>query len=250
MGLRPVLRARLVGCNRPDLPRRDDAQQCFDARRAGNTRAGARHARRSARRDRRGLVVVLDRPQERRQSARPTRRGAGESEGSRRLGRPRPFPRAHDRRRALRPGNAVRRQRNHGALQPSLPPLSPLVGRRRNPVVGLHVRVGLQGCDHALRLSARVSRDLLADHLRCAGSDLLRRPAEAERSEGRRADREIAEPAARSAPPDPTSKWIRTKHPTPASTIAPGSGSRPRLQAQEAPAPARVARSPLPGGGT
>ena len=155
----------------------------------GDARAGARHAGRSARRDRRGLVVVLDRPQERRQSAGPTRPGAGESEGSRRLGRPRPFPRAHDRRRALRARDAVRRQRNHGALQPSLPPLSPLVDRRRNPVVGLHVRVGLQGCDHALRLSARVSRHLLAHHLRRAGSDLLRRPAEAERSEGRRADR-------------------------------------------------------------
>ena len=73
-------------------------------------------AGRSVGRDRRRLVAVLDRPQERRQSARPARQGAGESEGSRRLGRPRPLTRTADRRRALRPGNALRRQRIHGAL--------------------------------------------------------------------------------------------------------------------------------------
>ena len=45
-----------------------------------------------------------------------------------------------DRRRALRPRDALRRQRNHGALEHSLPPLPPLVGPGRSPVVGLHVR--------------------------------------------------------------------------------------------------------------
>ena len=44
------------------------------------------------------------------------RQGAGESEGPRRLGRPRPLPGPLDRRRALRPRDALRRQRIHGAL--------------------------------------------------------------------------------------------------------------------------------------
>ena len=130
VGLRPVLRARLARCGHSDLSRRDDAECRFDARRRGRARAPARHAGRRARRDRRRLVAVLDRPQERRQGARPARQGARESEGSRRLGRPRPLPRAHDRRRPLRPRNALRRQRNHGALRHSLPPLPPLVGHR------------------------------------------------------------------------------------------------------------------------
>ena len=85
------------------------------------------------------------------------------------------------------PGCASPSTQPWGSPHP-LPPFSPLVGHRRNPVVGLHVRVGLQGCNHALRLSARVSRHLLADHLRRPGSDLLRRPAE-EESGGSRADR-------------------------------------------------------------
>ncbi len=59
----------------------------------------------------------------------------------------------------------------------------------RNPVVGLHVHVGLQRRDHALRLPARVARHLVAHHLRRAGSDLLRRSAEAEGSEGCRPSR-------------------------------------------------------------
>ena len=112
------------------------------------------------------------------------RQGAGESEGSRRLGRPRPLPGPLDRRRALRPRDALRRQRIHGALAPSLPPLPPLVGLRRSAVVGLHVRAGLQGGNHARWVSARVARHLLAHHLRCAGGDLLRRSAEEESSEG------------------------------------------------------------------
>ena len=44
---------------------------------------------------------------------------------------PRPLARALDRRRALRPGDALRRQRIHGSLQPSLSPLPPLVGPGR-----------------------------------------------------------------------------------------------------------------------
>ena len=56
-------------------------------------------------------------------------------------------------------------------------PLPPLVGLGRSPVVGLHVRVGLQGGNDALRLSARVARDLLAHHVRRAGGNLLRRSA-------------------------------------------------------------------------
>ena len=189
MGLRPVLPARLVRRRHPDLPRRDDAQRRFDARRRGsNSRPPVHHGCRSARRDRRRLVAVLDRAQERRQSARSAGQGAGESEGSRRLGRPRPLTRTDDRRRALCPRDALRRQRNHGALEHSLPPLPPLVGRRRGPVVGLHVHVGLQRCDHALRLSARVARHLLAHHVGCAGSYLLRRPAAKESAGGCRAD--------------------------------------------------------------
>ena len=183
MGLSSVLCARLVRCSHPDLPRRDDPQRCFDARRTGRrTRARARHRGRSARRDRRRLVAVLDRPQERRQRAGPTGQGAGEPQGPRLLGRPRSLPRTHDRRRPVRPGDALRRQRDHGALQPSLPPLPPLVGPGRNPLVGLHVHVGLQGREHALRLSARLARDLLAHHLRRSGSDLPRRPAAEESS--------------------------------------------------------------------
>ncbi len=48
-------------------------------------------------------------------------------------------PGAHDRRRPVRPRDALRRQRDHGALQHSLPPLPPVVGPGRNPVVGLYV---------------------------------------------------------------------------------------------------------------
>ena len=184
VGLRPLLPARLARCDRPDLPRRDDAERRFDARRTGGARARARHAGRRARRNRGRLVAVLDRPQERRQSGGPARQGAGESESSRRLGCARPLTRTVDRRRALRPGNALRRQRFHGPLRHSLPPLSPVVGFRRDPVVGLHVRAGLQGGDHACRLSARIARHLLAHHLRRVGGDLLRRSAEEESSGG------------------------------------------------------------------
>ena len=124
-----------------------------------------------------------------------------------------------------------------GLSEHSLPPLPPLVGRRRNPVVGLHVHVGLQRCDHALRLSARVARHLLVHHVRLAGSDLLRRSAEKESGGGCRAGR-----CERGACGPAQLRRIRrvdessTRHPTPASTIARASDSRPRLQAQERPA--------------
>ena len=103
--------------------------------------------------------------------------GDGEFEGSRSLGRPRPLSRTPDRCRTLRPGDALRRQRIHGALRHPLPPLPPLVGLRRGPLVGLHVRAGLQGGNDARRLPARVARDLLAHHVRRAGGNLLRRSA-------------------------------------------------------------------------
>jgi membrane-associated protein len=65
------------------------------------------------------------RPKELRQSTAPPRHGAGKSQGQRGLGRARPLVRSSDRGRALRPGNALRRQRIDGALLNPIPPLLP-----------------------------------------------------------------------------------------------------------------------------
>ena len=61
-----------------------------------------------------------------------------------------------------------------------LSPLPPLVGRGRNCVVRLHVHIGVQRCDHALRLPSRVTRRLVARHVGLARGDLPRRSAEKE----------------------------------------------------------------------
>ena len=83
----------------------------------GGLTLGLDHGGRRARRDRRRHVAVLDRPHEHSQDATSPRQGARESEGAHRLGEPRALSRSPDRRRALRPRDAVRRQCVHGAVQ-------------------------------------------------------------------------------------------------------------------------------------
>jgi hypothetical protein len=112
-------------------------------------------------------------------------KAARETEGPRRLGRTRPLPRSSDRRRALCPWNALRRQRVHRDLRHPLPPLLPLVGPRRSSLVRLHVRTRLQGGNDARRLPARVARDLLTDHVRRVGGGLLRGPSQEKKSKDR-----------------------------------------------------------------
>jgi hypothetical protein len=66
------------------------------------------------------------------------------------------------------PGDAFRRQRIDGSVQDALSALSPVVGPEWCPVVGVHMRAGLLGFNHARWLSAGVARHLLTDHVRPA----------------------------------------------------------------------------------
>ena len=195
---------RLVRRGHPDLPRRDDAERSFDDRCRRRLDAPARHGGRRDRRDPRRFIAVLDRPHQHRQDAAPPRQGAGESEGSHRLGKPRPLSRPLDRRRALRPRDALRRQRVDGARPHPLPPLPRLVGHQRHPLVGLHVRARILGVDDAGRLPARLAGHLLAHHVRCSGGGLLHRsftrcarrrvPRRAARARSRLSRQELPDP--------------------------------------------------------
>ena len=109
----------LVRRGYPDLPRRDDAERSLDDRGRWRPRARDDHAGRCRRRDPRRLVVVLDRAAGLGQDAAPPRQGAGKRQGSHRLGGHEPLARPPDRRRTLRPGDALRRQRIDGALRHS-----------------------------------------------------------------------------------------------------------------------------------
>ena len=81
-----------------------------------------------------------------------------------------------------------------GLSEHPLPPLPPLVGPRRSPLVGLHVRTRLQGGNDARRLPARFARDLFTDHVRRVGGRLLRRPSQEEKSEDREAGNPFEHP--------------------------------------------------------
>ena len=150
-GLRHVPAVRLVRRGHPDLPRRDDAERRFDDRRRRRP-----HARVVMLAGAIGAILgdsslfwiarmnTKMQPHLDKALENPKVRTAWDE--------PRPLSRPPDRRRALRPRDALRRQRVDGARPHPLPPLPRLVGHQRHPLVGLHMRARLLGGDHARRL--------------------------------------------------------------------------------------------------
>ena len=123
-------------------------------------RARLHHAGRCARRDRRGLVALLDRSQESPIRVQDQLDAAlGKSQGSRSAGTSLDrSPGLVDRRRTLRPGDALRRQRVNGALGPSRTAASCPGRSSAESLWSVYTcALAYKVATHALRLPASVS---------------------------------------------------------------------------------------------